>query len=237
MNESQRLRVEDISANLRQAHERIDAACSDFGREGVTLIVVTKTHPVSDLVILSELGVRDVGENRDQEARTKSVELAQDFTWHMIGQIQRNKINSIVRWADVIHTCDREELVDPIERSAASIDKDLDIFIQVNVDPFAPAGRGGIHPQKMMPLARRIAEAPHLRLRGLMAVAPHPSTGVDPEHAFSQVQQLSAQLQEQFPFARDISAGMSADLEAAIKYGATHLRLGSAILGDRPPVQ
>lgn len=236
-------RVEIIAENLRSAERRIAQACQMSGRgntasaDSVTLIVVTKTHPETDVEILYDLGVRNVGENRDQEAKVKAAHSPSDLLWHMIGQIQRNKINSIVSWADVVHTCDRSEIVEPLSRAAIGHSKLLKVFIQVNLDPSAPENRGGTQPSGMLPLAERIAEAPGLTLEGLMAVAPHPSTGIGADIAFEQLATLSQILSNQFPEATDISAGMSDDLEEAIHYGATHVRLGSAILGDRPRVQ
>ena len=243
MNDLDRARESQIARGLEQAKKRVVAACQTFGRvnvdgkEPVTLIVVTKTHPATDVEILRHLGVHHVGENRDQEARAKSELSPPDLTWHMIGQIQRNKINSIARWADVIHTCDRSDLVNPLSRAAETHGKLLDVLIQVNLDPQAPANRGGALPQELLPLAEHVNAAVGLTLRGLMAVAPHPSTGIDPGSAFKRLAGLSAALVQEFPHATEISAGMSEDLEAAIEHGATHVRLGSAILGARPTVQ
>ncbi len=236
-------RTELIAENLRNAEQRIDQACRISGRKdtsipnSVTLIVVTKTYPETDVQILCDLGVRNVGENRDQEAKPKAAHSPSDLIWHMIGQIQRNKINSIVSWADAVHTCDRAEIVEPLSRAALAHSKLLGVFIQVNLDPSAPENRGGIQPDGMLALAESIAAEPALKLQGLMAVAPHPSTGIEADASFEQLAKLSQTLSSQFPGATDISAGMSNDLEEAIAHGATHVRLGSAILGDRAGVQ
>lgn len=236
-------RVAVVAENLLRTELRITQACRTFDRENdnngnpVTLIVVTKTYPESDIEILHDLGVRNVGENRDQEARAKASLSPVDMVWHMIGQIQRNKVNSIVGWADLVHTCDRLELVPPLSRAAINHSKEVGVFVQVNLDPSAPANRGGVQPMDMLPLAAQIAEAPGLTLMGLMAVAPHPSTGIAADGAFERLAELSLVLRAEYPHASFISAGMSNDLEEAIAHGATHVRLGSAILGERPMVQ
>lgn len=243
MNDFGLTRADVISENLARAELRIAQASQAFGRVSpntdnpITLIVVTKTYPDSDIKILHDLGVRNVGENRDQEARAKAAQSPSDLQWHMIGQIQRNKINSIASWADVIHTCDRLEIVAPMSKAAVGLAKELEIFIQVNLDPAAPENRGGIQPVGLLPLAAQIASAPGLLLRGLMAVAPHPTTGIAADTAFERLAELSHTLVTEYPYATAISAGMSHDLEAAIEFGATHVRLGSAILGGRPVVQ
>lgn len=228
----------EIEQRLSRARERIHAACVAAGRtEQVELIVVTKTHPRTDIDILYELGVRAVGENRDQEGRDKSVDAPRDLVWHMIGQVQSKKVNSIARWADVVQTLDRLELIEPFSRAAQSHGKRLGVMIQVSLDPHAPAGRGGVQPDQVPILADHIARADGLRLLGVMAVAPHPSTGIDPSAAFGLLADVSAGLCSRFPEAIEISAGMSDDLEQAIAHGATQVRLGSAILGDRPIVE
>lgn len=228
----------EIEQGLTRARERIRAACVAAARsEQVDLIVVTKTHPRTDIDILYELGVRAVGENRDQEGREKSVEAPQDLMWNMIGQIQSKKVNSITRWADVVQTLDRLDLIEPFSRAAQSLDKKLGVMIQVSLDPHSPAGRGGVQPDQVPILAEEIAQAAGLRLLGVMAVAPHPSTGIDAGAAFGLLAQVSADLRSRFPEATEISAGMSDDLEEAIAHGATQVRLGSAILGGRPIVE
>lgn len=243
MAEAESKRAVTIQENLRYSRERILRACEAEKRtnentvDPVTLIVVTKTYPESDVEILHGLGIRHVGENRDQEARVKSVQAPSEMCWHMIGQIQRNKINSIAAWADVIHTCDRPELVEPLSRAAINHAKILGVFVQINLDPLAPDNRGGVQPSGMLALAQNIAESPGLDLLGLMAVAPHPSTGIAVESAFERLAEFSRLLVTDYPQASSISAGMTGDLEEAIKYGATHVRLGSAILGERGTVE
>ena len=230
-------RFRELEESLASARDRIAKACEQYGRKNVELMVVTKTHPVSDIKILYQLGVRSVGENRDQEGRVKAEQLPSDLTWNMIGQIQSKKINSIARWAQVIQTCDRLSLVDQFSRAAHAAAKNIGLMIQVSLDPASPVGRGGAQPDQVMALAAAIDQAPGLDLLGLMAVAPHPTTGIAPTDAFSELANISANLTAKYPAATQISAGMSEDLEAAIAHGATQVRLGSAILGAREVVQ
>ena len=230
-------RFDEIQERLEGARERIRRACAASGRGPVELIVVTKTHPRSDIDILYQLGVRAVGENRDQEGREKSVGAPPDLVWHMIGQIQSKKINSITRWADVVQTIDRVELIDAFSRAAQTQEKNLGVMIQVSLDPHAPPGRGGVQPDQVPILAERVAQAANVHLLGVMAVAPHPTTGIAAADAFSRLATVSAALRAQFPQAIEISAGMSGDVEEAIAHGATQVRLGSVILGERPYVE
>jgi len=230
-------RFRELEESLASARERLAKACDQYGRKNVELMVVTKTHPVSDIEILYQLGVRSVGENRDQEGRVKAEQLPSDLTWNMIGQIQSKKINSIARWAQVIQTCDRLSLVEKFSQAAHIAEKNIGLMIQVSLDPNSPVGRGGVQPDQVMGLAAAIDQAPSLDLLGLMAVAPHPTTGIAPTDAFSVLARISGDLTARYPEATQISAGMSEDLEAAIAHGATQVRLGSAILGARDVVQ
>lgn len=230
-------RFRELEESLASARERLAKACDQYGRKNVELMVVTKTHPVSDIEILYQLGVRSVGENRDQEGRVKAEQLPSDLTWNMIGQIQSKKINSIARWAQVIQTCDRLSLVEKFSQAAHIAEKNIGLMIQVSLDPNSPVGRGGVQPDQVMGLAAAIDQAPSLDLLGLMAVAPHPTTGIAPTDAFSVLARISGVLTTRYPEATQISAGMSEDLEAAIAHGATQVRLGSAILGARDVVQ
>jgi pyridoxal phosphate enzyme (YggS family) len=226
----------EISANLARVRARISAACRAAGREDEPrLIVVTKFHPASDVRILADLGVQDVGENRDQEASGKAAELAGlGLRWHFIGQLQTNKAKSVVRYADAVHSVDRASLVDALARAVAAQGRpgSLACLVQVNLDP-AAAGRGGAAPEDVRALAQLIDEAPGLELAGVMAVAP---LGADPVEAFARLGAVSGRLQERFPGATMVSAGMSQDLEAAVAAGATHLRIGTDVLGQRPAV-
>lgn len=234
-------RREVLRERLRQVRERIDRACLAAGRtDHVALVVVTKTYPASDVDLLAELGVRDVGENRDQEAKVKRAEVrATELRWHMIGQLQRNKATSVARWADIVESVDRLPLVGALARGVAQADRGepLGVLIQVDLDPPGSLDRGGCAPDDVPLLAQTIAAEEHLALQGVMAVAPHPATGIRPEQAFAQLRDVAGRLQDQWPSATVISAGMSDDLEAAIACGATQVRIGGAILGSRPAVQ
>ena len=232
-------RTLEIRRGLQKARERIDQACRVSGSGNVDLIVVTKTYPSSDVRILNELGIFQVAENRDQEAKAKAEDCGPNVTWHMIGQIQSKKVNSIARWAHVVETCDRLELVGHLARAAQNAGKVLKAFVQINLDPMSTlgTGRGGAHPDEFMAIARAVVAEESLELRGVMAVAPHPDLGIDPAQAFASLKSYSERLVAEFPWAVEISAGMSSDLEAAIAHGATQVRIGSAILGERPAVQ
>jgi pyridoxal phosphate enzyme (YggS family) len=226
-------RRDEIAANLAEVNEQIEAACLEANRavESVNLVVVTKTWPSSDIEILVELGITNVGENRDQDARAKQQELAHlPLTWHAIGQIQTNKARSVATWADVVHSIDRPELIAAFDRVTQTREEPLEVLIQIDLDPTPTDKRGGIAPAQMLDLAQQIIDANGLNLAGLMAVAPLES---DPDVAFAQLQKHSILLQQHYPEATVISAGMSQDFQNAIKYGATHLRIGSLVLGHR----
>jgi pyridoxal phosphate enzyme (YggS family) len=226
-----------IARGLDDTRERIELACRAANRDvaSVTLVVVTKTFPASDVRHLVELGVHDVAENRDQEARAKVAELTDvDVRWQYIGQLQRKKVSSVVRWADLITSIDRPELVDACATAADRAEMRQDVCVQVNLDPPERAGRGGVAPHDLMALVASVLEHPALHLRGLMAVAPYPG---DPNLAFAELARLHTQVLALAPEATLVSAGMSQDLEAAIAHGATQVRIGGAILGNRPVVQ
>lgn len=222
------------------------AACGRMDRP--TLIVVTKFFPPEDVVLLSALGVRDVGENRDQEAAAKAQEIPDpELRWHFIGQLQSNKVRSVAGYAHSVHSVDRSSLVSALEKAMARRTEHpdpaaeesagdrpalLDCFVQINLSAEG-AGRGGAHPSDALDVAARIHDADHLRLAGVMAVAP---LGGDPREAFNRLADISSDLVARYPAAGGISAGMSGDLEHAIAAGATHLRVGSDVLGARPPV-
>ena len=219
---------------LRQRLETVQggiaAACADAGRSAdeITLIVVTKFHPAQLVRDLYDLGVRNMGENRHQEAMEKAAEVGplEGLRWNYIGQLQTNKARQVFQYADAIHSIDRVRLVNAIDK--AESDRVLEAFIQVNLteDP----GRGGVAEAELNSLAERVLESPRLKLSGVMAVAP---LDEDPRPAFERVAKLSQQLQTLAPDADKISAGMSHDYAAAIEFGATHLRIGSAITGNR----
>ena len=233
-------RRDEVSAGLARVEERIAAACRAAGRSraDVQLIAVTKNFPGSDIEVLCELGVTDIGENRDQEASAKIAALPQGVRQrlqvHFIGQLQSNKAHSLATYVDTVHSIDRDKLVVALDRAAAAAGRDIGALVQVSLGAGpAGAGRGGIPLDGVAELANSVAAARHLRLRGLMAVAP---LGVDPGEAFAQLDRVARAIRAEHPEATWVSAGMSADLEAAVAHGATHLRVGSAILGSRPPV-
>ncbi len=228
-------RADELATNLRTVQARIAQACEAAGRPPATLVVVTKFFGADDVRRLAALGVTDIGENRDQEAAAKH-DQCQDLplTWHFIGQLQTNKANSVVRYADLIHTVDRPHLVTALQKAAARADKQQDVLLQLNLDPQPRSGRGGVAPADLPALMEAAAGAEALRVRGVMGVAP---LGEDPAPAFERLQQAAAHVQHEIPGADIVSAGMSLDLEVAVKYGATHLRIGTAVMGSRPDVR
>lgn len=232
-------RLARLRDNLAAVNRRIESAADAAGRLGSppALIVVTKFHPAQDIRRLASLGVRDVGENRDQEAAGKAAELSDlDLRWHFVGQLQSNKAKSVVRYAHAVHSVDRPQLAAALAK-AVTTEQDrtgrgsLACFIQVSLDEEAGGPRGGIDPADVPALAEQLAGAEGLVLAGVMAVAPR---GADPAAAFEKLAGISADLTAAHPEAGGISAGMSQDLESAIRFGATHLRIGSDILGPRP---
>ena len=218
-------RRSEIAGNLEAVREQISMAAEGAGRSvnEITLIAVTKTFPASDVEILMDLGVSDFGENRDSDAAPKAAAIS--GTWHFQGQIQSNKLKSITSWANVIHSLDEIRHFEVIEKSAAH---PLDIFCQVSLD--GSEGRGGVSEQKLYELAKEIEKSTTHRLQGLMAVAP---LGVDPTVAFSKLSAIHKAFMADFPKANKLSAGMSGDFKEAIAHGATHIRIGSQILGSR----
>jgi pyridoxal phosphate enzyme (YggS family) len=216
----------EIAKNLQDVKDRIHRAADLAGRDPaeIELIVVTKTFPITDIEILSELGEHNFGENRDQEAAPKAQEIS--ATWHFQGQIQSNKIKSIGQWADVIHSISTAKEILKFAQSPRS----HQVFLQVSLD--GELERGGADPSDLAELALLVNESNNLKLLGLMAVGP---LGVDPEIAFADLAQIHQGFKAVFPNAKYLSAGMSGDFEAAILHGATHIRVGSSILGSRSP--
>jgi pyridoxal phosphate enzyme (YggS family) len=228
-------RREDLAANLAAVRERISKACDAAGRSPgeVTLVAVTKTFPASDVRLLAELGVTDVAENRDQEAVAKTVECRDlGLTWHFVGQLQTNKARSVVSYADVVHSVDRQRLVNALSRAAVDAERSVRCLIQVSLDEAAPheEGRGGVRPDGVLALADALDAAEGLALGGVMGVAP---LGADPAPAFVRLAEISLSLRAAYPAAKTVSAGMSGDMEQAIVGGATHVRVGTALLGGR----
>jgi PLP dependent protein len=223
-----------VAAALADVRSRIAAACRAAGRDPdeVTLVAVTKTYPASDVQLLAELGVRDVGENRDQEAAPKAA-LVPRARWHFVGQLQRNKCRSVVTYADMVHSVDSVELAQTLARQAEQRRQSpLDVLVQVGLDE--TPGRGGAVFSNVLLIAAVIAESDQLRLRGLMAVAPLEES---PISAFTRLARYSTMFRAEHPDATILSAGMSDDLAEAIACGATHLRIGSALLGKRPALR
>jgi PLP dependent protein len=228
-------RRQEIEAGLARVHERIAGACADVGRSAdeVTVVVVTKFFPPDDVRLLAELGVTDVGENRHQEAQEKAAECADlDLTWHFIGGLQSNKAAAVTAYSGVVESVDRRKLVRPLSRGAHEHDRRVDVLLQVSLDPPGAEGRSGADPASLADLAAAVDEAGMLTLRGLMAVAP---LGEDPAAAFARLADVRADFLIRHPDATWLSAGMSGDLEHAIRAGATHVRVGSAVLGSRHP--
>lgn len=219
---------EDLADRLRAVQDGIADACRAAGRDAseTTLIVVTKFHPASLVSALADLGVRDVGENRHQEAQAKAAELSGlDLNWHYIGQLQTKKARQAAQYASAIHSIDRARLVDAL----AGADRKVDAFLQINLtdDP----GRGGAAPSEIESLTEQVLGTPTLRLRGVMAVAPLEEAAAS---AFERLAGYSDRVRALAPEATAISAGMTHDYAEAIAAGATHLRIGSAITGNRP---
>ncbi|MGB3256681.1 MAG: YggS family pyridoxal phosphate-dependent enzyme [Ornithinimicrobium sp.] len=243
-------RVRELREALRQVEDRVERACLASGRDrgSVTLIVVTKFFPARDVLALIDLGVADIGESRDQEARSKVDQVREQVgakaapAVHMIGQVQTKKARSIVRYADAVHSLDRTRLVTALDRASGSAIAEgerlgpLDVTLQVDLDDGDIERRGGVRPGDAPSLADAIAATEFLRLRGVMAIAP--AGAADDKaalvQAFAALARCHAQIRSSHPTADWLSAGMSGDLEEAVEVGATHLRVGSAILGSRP---
>jgi pyridoxal phosphate enzyme (YggS family) len=233
----------ELATGLARVRTRIADACAAAGRDRteVTLIAVTKTYPATDVLHLASLGVRDIGENRDQEAAAKAVAVAaegESVRWHFVGQLQRNKARSVVGYADLVHSVDSVRLAGALARAAQRYrEAPLDVLVQVSVDGDPERGgavEAGDADRQLDRVAEAIAGTGTLRLRGVMTVAP-----VDwaPERAFARLAELAEALRRHYPLATVVSAGMSGDLEPAIAFGATHVRIGSALLGNRPTLR
>lgn len=227
--------MSELAQRYNQIVEKVASAAASSGRSAkdITLVVVTKNHPPQLVFDLIALGARDFGENRDQEAAPKANEVRvsskEQMRWHFIGQLQTNKVRSVLEYADLVHSLDRESLLDELQKRTTERERALGVFIQVNLteDP----ARGGIEVNDLEPFATKVLESQGLRLEGLMGVG---GLDKDPSIEFERLAGLSAKLQKLSPEATGLSMGMSSDFEAAIRYGATHLRIGTAITGKRP---
>ena len=227
-------RLAELASNLAEVRQRIEAACAAAGRDasGVRLIAVTKTWPATDVRLLARLGISDVGENRDAEAAPKAAECADlDLTWHFIGQLQTNKAASVARYASFVHSVDRIRLVRALGTAARRVARTIGCLIEVSLD--GDPARGGAVAADVPALADAVAAEEGLVLAGVMAIAP---LGADPAAAFAELAGSAAAVRAVSPAATMVSAGMSGDLEAAVAAGATHLRIGTALLGVRGPV-
>jgi uncharacterized pyridoxal phosphate-containing UPF0001 family protein len=259
-------RRDELGVNLQRVRAEIAAACGAAGRDPgeVTLVAVTKTYPAADVEHLAALGVTEVGENRDQEAAPKAAEVTAAgvaVRWHFVGQLQRNKCKSVVKYADVVQSVDgvrlattlaeaarrhRDEAADQVGGQAPDRasdkawhqkrDRVVEVLVQVSLD--GEPSRGGAVDSSAKDIdveldrvLAAVAEADSLELRGLMAVAP---LGWPPERAFAQLADIAAKVRVRYPSATELSAGMSGDFGLAIRYGATLVRIGSALLGNRP---
>ena len=224
-------RASEIEYNLKQTKDIIESTALRANRDpsGINLVVVTKTFEKEDIQILYDLGERNFGENRDQEASKKAEGLPRDINWHFQGQIQSNKLKSICDWASYIHSVDKYKYAEIISEN--SMQNPMPIFIQVSLDS-PPQSRGGVDPMGLIELAERISKLPGVVIKGLMAVAPLEE---DESSTFKRLQLIHKDFLQDFPTANYLSAGMSGDYQTAIMHGATHLRIGSSILGKRIP--
>jgi PLP dependent protein len=224
-------RRDELAARLAELRERIAVACDAAGRKAgdVTLVAVTKTFPASDVRLLSGLGLRDFGENRDAEAAPKAAQCADlDLVWHFIGQLQTNKTASVARYAAFVHSVDRLRLVRALGTAARRAGRVIECLIEVSLD--GDPARGGAPGGEVPGLAEALMAEAGLVLAGVMAIAP---LGMPPADAFARLLDSAAVVRAVRPAATMISAGMSGDLETAIAAGATHVRIGTALLGDR----
>lgn len=247
MTTSQQARRAQLRDSIAALRGRVAAACRDAGRDPaeLTVVAVTKFFPASDVRLLAQLGVTDMGENRDQEAGPKYADVRADtpgLRLHFIGQLQTNKARSVASYADVVQTVDRPKLARALDRAAHEAGRRLRVLVQVNLDQGGMPGadrpdgghRGGVAPGDAPALADLVEGCPALRLCGVMGVAP---VNGDADGAFARLAQVAAGIRATHPEATWMSAGMSGDLEAAVRHGATHLRVGTAILGSRPPLR
>jgi len=236
-------RLAELEASLAALRAKIATACAAADRDPaeITLVAVTKTFPVSDIKLLSQLGVTDIGENRDSEAAPKAAACAAaglTVRWHFVGQLQVNKVPSVAGYADMVHSVDRLRLAEALGRRSGAAGRVISCLIQVSLDDPGQsagrggAGRGGAAPAEVGDLAAAIAAHDGLRLAGVMGIAP---LGEPARPAYAQLRQIAETIRAAYPSAQVISAGMSGDMGSAIAEGATHVRIGTALLGGRPP--
>ncbi|MFZ9308761.1 MAG: YggS family pyridoxal phosphate-dependent enzyme [Candidatus Nanopelagicales bacterium] len=227
-------RKDELASNLKVIQSEIMRACEQNDRDPneITLIAITKNFPASDIRLLNELGVNDFGESRVQEFSKKYEEVSDLIsTWHFIGQVQSNKIREITRLADVVHSLDSDEHIEKFNSQAQKVGKTIDLLIQINLDPDYPNSRAGVSAEEAENLATLIHRLGNVNLGGLMFIA---SPQVEARQAFKGFAEVLYEFRKRHPSAKVVSAGMSSDLQEAIQIGATHLRIGSKLLGNRP---
>ena len=231
-------RLAELGTSLAAVRARIADACAAADRDPseITLVAVTKTFPASDIMLLSQLGVADIGENRDSEAAPKAAACTAAglaVHWHFVGQLQVNKVASVAGYADMVHSVDRSRLAEALGRRSSAAGRVISCLVQVSLDdPADRTGRGGADAAEALELAAAIAASGSLRLAGVMGIAP---LGQPARPAYARLRQIAETVRAAYPSARVISAGMSADMGEAIAEGATHVRIGTALLGGRPP--
>ena len=228
-------RLDELEAALAEVRGRLAEACRAAGRsaDSVTLVAVSKTWPAADILRLSALGVTDFGESYDQEAAAKAVQVGAAgvvVRWHFVGRLQRNKCRSVASYADVVQSVDRLEVADALASGATRAGRAIEVLLQVDLADESAPGRGGCRPADVPALAHHVAGLAPLQVCGVMAVAP---LGTAPRAAFARLKAVAAALRAAHAGAVMISAGMSGDLEEAIAEGATHVRVGTALFGDR----
>jgi len=223
----------ELAAALRGLRERIERACATAGRSAsdLTVIAVTKTYPVSDIVVLQRLGLRDIGENRVEEIAAKRAEIGVGVRWHFVGRIQSRQARTVAETSDVVHSVDRDQIAGRLGRFAVAAGRSLSVFVQLSLD--GDPRRGGVIAAEIPALADIVATTPGLSLAGVMAVPP---LGADPATSYAEAAAVRDRIAGNHPDATGLSAGMSSDLEPAISAGATHLRVGTALLGRRARV-
>lgn len=225
-----------LCENLKKIEDNVDAACRKAGRsrDEVTLIAVSKTKPVEMLSTIYNQGIRDFGENKVQEMCDKMEQLPSDIRWHMIGHLQTNKVKYIVGHTTLIHSVDSLHLAKEIEKQAEKKDVTVDILVEVNIAE--EESKFGIHKEETYELVRQIAALPHVHICGLMTIAPYVENPEDNRMYFRGIRQLSVDIAEQNIDNVDmdvLSMGMTGDYMVAIEEGATMVRVGTGIFGER----
>ena len=225
-----------ITENLEQVRKNIDEACRMAGRDPkeVTLIAVSKTKPVSMLKEAYDAGARCFGENKVQEIMDKHPQLPEDIQWHMIGHLQRNKVKYIVDKVSMIHSVDSLRLAQTIEQEAAKHNVCVPVLLEVNVAQ--EESKFGLKMDEVLPLIETIADFPHIKVQGLMTIAPYVENAEDNRDFFRQLKKLSVDIAQKNidnVTMSVLSMGMTGDYEVAIEEGATHVRVGIGIFGER----